>query len=116
MTRGVEGREARADLSVECSDLREIPGEVPPRDGVVVQVRRHGDSGGIVLFARAAGVGAVRVVRGEHEQPWLGGIAPEEAAAGLGVVRALAEMLEGKGALGRHVSLAQQGGAVAGPI
>jgi len=60
-----------ANLGIERGDFRIIGGQQFTGYGVVVQIRRHGQFGGIVESFGPASPRAVRIVRREYRQPRL---------------------------------------------
>ena len=102
-----------ADLFVEFADFTEVGGEGFAGDGVVVQVGRHRDLGGIVRGA--SGPWAMRIIGGEDDEPRLCGVTSDEGS-GRGQIVGAVDVLIRKGGRRTDVSFVLQGHAITGAL
>ena len=109
----IEHLQESANLFVEFADFTEVGGEGFTGDGVVVQVGRYRDLGGIVRGA--SGPWAMRIIGGEDDEPGLSGIASDEGS-GLGKIVGSVDVLIRKGGSRADVRFVLQGHAVAGAL
>ena len=109
----IEHLQESANLFVEFADFTEVGGEGFTGDGVVVQVGRYRDLGGIVRGA--SGPWAMRIIGGEDDEPGLSGIASDEGS-GLGKIVGSVDVLIRKGGSRADVRFVLQGHAVAGGL
>lgn len=100
-------------MFVEFADFTEVGGEGFTGDGVVVQVGRYRDLGGIVRWA--SGPWAMRIIGGEDDEPGLSGIASDEGS-GLGKIVGSVDVLIRKGGSRTDVRFILQGHAITGAL